>query len=252
MNLDFMPSPVPERPGLLIRDSFGYSEATLIIPPALVEALQFFDGRSTDLDLREYLVRLTGSLEVGDLEQHLCETLDQSGLLENDVYLQMKEEKHRAFAESPCRIPAHAGSAYPEEIGALQDTMRRYLGTEKAATDGLIGIAAPHVSPEGGWLSYRSAYSALSPAYSDRTFVVLGTSHYGTPDRFGLTRKPYVTPYGEPVVDNARIDWLLERAPDSVLMEDYCHSIEHSIEFQVLFLQSIYGPGIKVLPILCG
>ena len=35
-------------------------------------------------------------------------------------------------------------------------------------------------------------------------------------------------------------------------MEDYCHSIEHSIEFQVLFLQYLYGPDIRILPILCG
>ncbi len=35
-------------------------------------------------------------------------------------------------------------------------------------------------------------------------------------------------------------------------MEDYCHAVEHSIEFQVLFLQSIFGPDISVLPILCG
>ena len=38
----------------------------------------------------------------------------------------------------------------------------------------------------------------------------------------------------------------------AVLMEDYCHAVEHSIEFQVLFLQSIYGPDVKVLPVLCG
>ena len=31
-------------------------------------------------------------------------------------------------------------------------------------------------------------------------------------------------------------------------MEDYCHAVEHSIEFQVMFLQSIFGPDIKVLP----
>src|SRR5437899_426191 len=35
-------------------------------------------------------------------------------------------------------------------------------------------------------------------------------------------------------------------------MEDYCHSIEHSIEFQVLFLQHVYGPDIRVVPVLCG
>jgi AmmeMemoRadiSam system protein B len=35
-------------------------------------------------------------------------------------------------------------------------------------------------------------------------------------------------------------------------MEDYCHAVEHSIEFQVLFLQHLYGPDIRVVPILCG
>lgn len=42
------------------------------------------------------------------------------------------------------------------------------------------------------------------------------------------------------------------RAADGVTEEDYCHSVEHSIEFQVLFLQWLYGPDIKVVPILCG
>ena len=35
-------------------------------------------------------------------------------------------------------------------------------------------------------------------------------------------------------------------------MEDYCHAVEHSIEFQVVFLQHLFGPNIRVVPILCG
>ena len=35
-------------------------------------------------------------------------------------------------------------------------------------------------------------------------------------------------------------------------MEDYCHCVEHSIEFQIVFLQHIYGPSVRILPILCG
>jgi AmmeMemoRadiSam system protein B len=35
-------------------------------------------------------------------------------------------------------------------------------------------------------------------------------------------------------------------------MEDYCHAVEHSIEFQVVFLQNLFGPAVKVVPILCG
>jgi AmmeMemoRadiSam system protein B len=43
----------------------------------------------------------------------------------------------------------------------------------------------------------------------------------------------------------------LEAQP-AAIAEDYCHAVEHSIEFQVLFLQAIYGPEVRVCPVLCG
>src|SRR5436853_371602 len=64
MDLDFMPSPIEDRPGLLIRDNFHYSDAVLVIPPALVQCLQCFDGEQTELDLRQALVEITGELDV--------------------------------------------------------------------------------------------------------------------------------------------------------------------------------------------
>jgi hypothetical protein len=35
-------------------------------------------------------------------------------------------------------------------------------------------------------------------------------------------------------------------------MEDYCHSFEHTVELQLIFLQHQLGPNVRVLPILCG
>ncbi|MCP5117852.1 MAG: AmmeMemoRadiSam system protein B, partial [bacterium] len=144
--------------------------------------------------------------------------------------------------------------AYPAETDPLRQALNGYLGdaASPAASDGLIGIAAPHVSPEGGWQIYKSAYRALSPDYKDRLFIILGTSHYGAPDRFGLTRKPFRTPYGDARTDVSLVDRLASRAPNAVEMEDYCHATEHSIEFQVLFLQHLYGADVRILPILCG
>ena len=55
------------------------------------------------------------------------------------------------FAESPQRLPAHAGAAYPVDRNEFAETMMRYLGDKEPANDGLIGIAAPHVSPRR-WL----------------------------------------------------------------------------------------------------
>jgi AmmeMemoRadiSam system protein B len=252
-NLDFMPSPVPDRPGLLIRDAFRYSDVTLIIPPGLVECLRCFDGETTDLELREELVRITGDLQVGELQRNLIDALAESGFLENATYERMREERHRAFAAERRRQPSHAGAAYPDEPVPLRETLGQWMnGGPRERTRPLIGIAAPHVSPEGGWKSYQAAYGALTSEYKDRTFVVLGTSHYGQPERFGLTRKPFVTPLGESAVDLRLVDRLASEAPGAILMEDYCHAIEHSIEFQALFLQYCYGPDIRILPILCG
>jgi AmmeMemoRadiSam system protein B len=251
-DLDAMPSPVEDRPGLLMRDSLHYSDAVLIIPPALVECLSCFDGQHTELDLRAILVQLTGDFQVGELERNLIDTLKQSGFLQDEIFAAMKAAREREFAESPVREPAHAGSGYPDNPDELRQQMDEWMADPPSAEDGLIGIAAPHVSPIGGYQSYRAAYGLLGPQYKDRTFVILGTSHYGAPERFGLTRKPYATPWGNAETNTALVDELTRLAPEAIGTEDYCHSVEHSIEFQVVYLQSIFGPDIRILPILCG
>jgi len=92
----------------------------------------------------------------------------------------------------------------------------------------------------------------LRPEDGDRTFVILATSHYGQPEKFGLTRKNFVTPLGESPTDAGLVDWLASRAPGAVEMEDYCHSFEHTVELELIFLQHALGPRVRILPILCG
>jgi MEMO1 family protein len=253
LNLDFLPSPIEDRPGLLIRDSFGYSPQTLIIPPLLAHCLQYFDGEHSELDLRQELVRATNDLQSGSLATHLFDALHNAGFLEDEIYNHMRETKHRAFEDSPVREPAHSGTAYPDDSSELTAKVKEWVGTPDAShANGLMGIAAPHVSPSGGRRSYRAAYQALDARYRDRTFLVLGTSHYGQSEKFGLTRKNYRTPWGDARTDLGIVDELTARAPQAVVREDYCHAVEHSIEFQIVFLQYLYGPDVKVVPVLCG
>jgi hypothetical protein len=249
-NLDVTLSPVADRPGLLIRDCFRYSDAQLIVPPPLIPGLRLFDEAHTELDLQQELTRVLGSPEIGGVAENLVEALSRAGFLENETYAIMKHQRLAAFVESPVLPAAHAGSAYPAQIEPLRSVMQGYFEGAASTRQRVIGIAAPHVSPHGGWQSYRAAYQELTPALRDRTFVVLGTSHYGQPDMFGLTRKPLATPFGTTRVDSALVNELA--AQPGVLLEDYCHAIEHSIEFQVVFLQAIFGPDIRILPILCG
>ncbi len=254
MNLDFLPSPVEDRPGLLIRDGLGYTDVSVIIPPPLVGCLPLFDGEGTDLDLRQMLVRITGELQVGDLESNLIDSLSRAGFLEDGVYDGLRQARHREFAESPVRRAAHAGAAYPGDPELLRAGLRGILtgGDGQGALGELAGIAAPHVSFEGGHSCYQAAYGALPPELNDRTFVVLGTSHHGPPEKFGLTRKPFETPLGTAVTAVDLVEEMAALAPDGAEMEDYHHSVEHSIEFQVLVLQHLFGAGVRILPVLCG
>jgi AmmeMemoRadiSam system protein B len=251
VDLDFFPSPLPDRPGLMIRDPFHFSDATLVVPPQMVECLAFFDGQQSSLDLRAYLVRMTGDVDVSEIEKHLVDSLSEAGFLEDHLFARQKEAAERAFVAAPVRLAQHAGSGYPDETAELGRVFSEYLGPPEPAVP-TLGIVAPHVSPFGGVESYRAAYRALQPPDAERTFVVLGTSHYGEPDHFGLTRKPFATPLGQTTPAMALIDELANAAPHAVRMEDYCHAIEHSIEFQVVFLQHLFGPRVRILPVLCG
>src|SRR5581483_9544069 len=120
-----MPSPSEEHPGLFIRDPYKYSDAMLVIPPVLVESLQNFDGAHTDLDLRAALVRITNSLDVSAIQEQLCGALSNAGFLEDEVFEEMRRERCDAFAASPVREPAHAGSAYPDDPDECRATDRK-------------------------------------------------------------------------------------------------------------------------------
>lgn len=253
-----MPSPDPARPGLFIRDPYHYSDATLLVPPILVQALQCFDGTQSTLDLRSELVRLTGEIQVGPIEKNLFDSLSEAGFLENDTYRELKARREAEFVAELKREAIFAGSAYPGDSRSLAALLTARVGQPPAISSNgaaeTVGIAAPHASPDGAWDTYRAAYQSLPhPGEAkERTFVILGTSHYGAPERFGLTRKQFVTPLGEAETNVALVGELDRIAGDAIRMEDYCHGVEHSIEFQIVFLQHVYGPRVRILPILCG
>jgi hypothetical protein len=261
LDLEFMPSPLPDQPGIFIRDPYRYTDAAIIVPPVLAEGLAFFDGEKTGLDLQAHLVRRTGEIVPMEVVGQMTEALLTHGFLHTAEFEQMKDSKLRAFRDAALRLAIHNGSAYPDDAATLRQRLDEFCrdghppapaSVLEDAAGKLIALAAPHVSPEGGWRSYAAAYGRIGPAFADKTFIILGTSHYGPPEKFGLTRKPFVTPLGTLDPDLALIDRLVERGGEAFELEDYCHSIEHSIEFQCVFLQHRLGNGAKIVPILCG
>ena len=108
--------------------------------------------------------------------------------------------------------------------------------------------------PEAAHIVLRAAWKGITCTPVDisiKTHLTPAMIHEietsGTP----LAR--YVTRYFKP---GGSLDYMWDElaaaAPGAVRMEDYCHAVEHSIEFQALFLKYLFGPNIRVLPILCG
>jgi AmmeMemoRadiSam system protein B len=66
--------------------------------------------------------------------------------------------------------------------------------------------------------------------------------------------KDYETPLGVVETDKAFVRALAQRYPTDLLSDELAHRSEHSIEFQILFLQYVLGPARKfcVVPILVG
>ncbi len=204
-HFDFMPSPVPDKPGLLIRDPFQFSDAALVIPPGLVESLTYFDGTRS----------------------------------------QRERENLRTPAPDIPRIPR---SSRPLCVNTNAKDTVPFTGRIRA-------IAAPHVSPYGGVDAYRAAYASLTSSdaekdFADRTFVVLGTSHYGESDRFGLTRKAFRSPLGETSTNLALVDEIARTAGDGILMEDYCHAVGDLHRVSGGVSAASVWPAARVVPVL--
>src|SRR5689334_10502590 len=104
--LDIFPSPVPERPGIVLRDPFRYSDEILIIPPLLAAGLIFFDGESTLLDVQAHLTRLAGQLVPSDVIESMTEVLRQNGFLETEEFERLRTKRHVEFAATSARLPA--------------------------------------------------------------------------------------------------------------------------------------------------
>lgn len=205
------------------------------------------------------MTRRTGQLDTEEAARHLEEALSQAGFLEDEVFGAMSEGIRRAWLEQSTIPHSHSGPGnYPDDAAGIRRDFELWTGkASPGGSDPVRAVASPHASPGAVRSSYGAAYRALAGGLSvedaaGKTFVILGTSHYGTPDRLGVTRKQFTTPLGAAVTDASLLAELEKHAAGGLIDEDRCFAREHSIEFQIVFLQYLYGPGVRILPLLCG
>lgn len=151
------------------------------------------------------------------------------------------------------RPPAVAGSFYPGQRQALFETVARLL----AAAPQAAGEAAPKalVVPHAGYVysgpTAAAAYARLLPWREQLHRVVLLGPVHRVPVR-GLAlpgAQAFATPLGEVAIDQEAVAALggLPR----VVVSPAAHALEHSLEVQLPFLQSVLA-DFQLLPLAVG
>jgi hypothetical protein len=120
--------------------------------------------------------------------------------------------------------------------------------TEKNIT----GIIAPHIDINTAKTTYIDLYRRLKgESYS--LVIIFGINHQPQDGLYSISEKNYITPFGKLESDRDFISELKSKVPGKTLStDDFCHKIEHSIEFQTIFLHYYLKKPISIVPILCG
>jgi AmmeMemoRadiSam system protein B len=113
---------------------------------------------------------------------------------------------------------------------------------------------SPHIDFRRGGLVYTWSYKELVENTQADTFVVLGVAHQHCRRRFALTAKDFETPLGLVPTNRSYLDKIVSVAGRDYFDDELAHRTEHSIEFQVVFLQYLLGGRreFSIVPILVG
>ncbi|HUU43514.1 MAG TPA: AmmeMemoRadiSam system protein B, partial [Planctomycetota bacterium] len=214
-----------------IRDATGLSDRVVTASAEIVGVLQLLDGTHTVLDIQASLTRRQGVLVMSDDVRKMLEVLDEAFLLEGERFAEYHRRLHEEFASAPVRRAASAGTGYPGDADELVGFLDGILAeAESTPVKKLRGLIAPHIDHHRGRKTYAEAFAALAAAAPADLYVLLGTSHAETVERFALTRKDFETPLGLARTDVETVDELLKRSGRDLTRDEFVHRGEHSIE----------------------
>ena len=244
-----------------VRDPQNSDNKPLFVSELALYIMTFFNGtNSLDSIIATIKEKYGREIELKDCES-LVTMLDDALMLENDNYRNNQKAIEDNFYNNLTREAYLSGLSYPEErekLGELLDDF--YLKADsklppKKIKGNLRGIVSPHIDFTRGGVSYAAAYREIQDVSEADTFLIFGTTHYAQNDNpFILTRKSFSTPFGTVDTDADFISSLEERCGWDLFEGEIFHRTEHSIEFQVVFLQHILGNSrkFKIVPVLCN
>ena len=247
-----------------LEDPLGVAEAPVFVPLEGFEwVVRNFDGNNTLLDIQAHVLRNTGRLIASSDLETLVVQLDRAMMLDGPTF----EAFHDDYKSQGIRPAAHAGASYAGTERALRAQLARFFvdpqgagqpngpsAFEKNGEKILRAVISPHIDFERGGTVYTWAYKELVEKTKADIFVIFGVAHQYCRRRFALTRKDFETPLGLTKTERAYVDRLAQLAGGDLFEDELAHRTEHSIEFQVVFLQYLLGEtrDFSIVPILAG
>lgn len=255
-DLEFIPVQSQGKTVIMIRDRLGLVKQGNAIKPELYTLLAMLDGTRSVRDIQLDMMRHQGGrlITVEEIE-HVLHELESSYLLEGPQYRELKGRIVNDFRAQTIRHPAHAGLSYPKDAGELRLRLDEILaaGQNPQVPPGTLkALVAPHIDLEAGKRVYAAAYGAVRAAAPKR-IVILGVGHAMDREMFSLTTKAFQTPLGTVETDPSVVEELMKKGYPITSSDDFPHKDEHSIEFQLIFLQHVLRDSrFTIVPLLCG
>jgi AmmeMemoRadiSam system protein B len=255
-DLEFFPIQQGDQQMILIKDHLGLVREGQGIALQLYQFMTLLDGTKNIRDLQMELMRQRGGILVdSDEVNRLLGKLDEFYLLDSDNFKSAQKKIVDDFAVQKVRPCSHCGRSYPHNASELKKRLDEILTGEQQAQapdEKIMALVAPHIDLDAGAAVYASAYQMLNDVAPSRV-ILLGTGHRLMNKLFCLTDKDFETPLGIIKSESNLIQKLQEAGKEVVAGDDFAHRSEHSIEFQIIFLQHLFGSDkFTIIPILCG
>lgn len=262
-NINAFPVRVSGRQMICLQDPYHFTESQVLLPENVFFIVSLFDGQNSIIDIQEKYIRQYGDIITSDKIAKIIEELDSHLMLESPRFEEHKRLSEEDFKRSSLRTAIHAGSAYESDPDRLKRQIDEFY-TDKDGpgkpelnakpSNDLKGIIAPHIDFSRGGPCYAWAYKEVLERSDADLFIIFGTSHSESKTLFALTKKDFQTPLG--IVSTAQdiVENIAKRCKFDVFTDEFNHKFEHSIEFQVIFLQHILGnrKDFAIVPILCS
>jgi MEMO1 family protein len=246
---------------VLLQDPTGVVSEPVLLPfDGFQHVVRHFDGQSSLTDIQAKVLRQTGLFLALNELADLVRRLDAAMVLDGPTF----EAFYQSYRDSGRRPAALAGRSYAATVRSLRAQLEQFFvsthGAGLPGVDGadgapsVRGILSPHIDFHRGGSVYTWSYKELVENTQADTFVVLGVAHQYCRRRFALTAKDFETPLGLVPTDRPYVDRITAFVGREYFDDELAHRTEHSIEFQVVFLQYLLGGRreFSIVPILVG